>query len=102
MKTQDCMDGMPGCKTTGYLSDLMGFLQTMYNFTWQSTNDPNGDWGVVPLSGPPNANGTWGGVVGSLVEQTAQMSVSAWLVTPDRLSLLDYAQIHPEGNIIAC
>ena len=76
---------------------MMAHLQVLYNFTWKSTKDPNGDWGTVPLSGPPNANGTWGGIVGSLVDQSVQMSLSAWLSTFDRSTIFDSVQIYPSG-----
>ena len=81
------------------MADMMGYLQVMYNFTWHSTSDPNGDWGVVPLSGPPNANGTWGGVFGSLIEQSVQMSVSPWTISSDRMTMFDHAQLFPHGKI---
>ena len=97
LNSTDCLEELSWCKTTGYMADLMGYLQVMYNFTWKSTKDPNGDWGVVPISGPSNSSGTWGGIVGSLVDQTVQMSVSAWITGSDRLSIFDFAQIYPSG-----
>ena len=100
LKSYDCTEDNLHCKTSGYMADMMGYLQLMYNFTWHSTSDPKGDWGVVPISGPPNANGTWGGVLGSLFEQSVQMSVSLWVATTDRRTMFDDAQFFPAGKNI--
>ena len=98
MKSHDCLEDLTWCKTTGYMAELMRHMQIMYNFKWQATKDPSGSWGVVPLSGPANVSGTWGGIIGSLVDQTAQISVSTWSATLNRRTMLDFAQIYPRGN----
>ena len=51
------------CTSVGYLPDLFTLLGERLNFTWHCDADPNEDWGVVPVSGPANASGVWGGVV---------------------------------------
>ena len=76
----------------------MGHLQKMYNFTWNPTKDPNGDWGTVPISGPANSNGTYGGIFGSVIDQTVQLSVSSWQIGAERLTFLDYAQNYPPSK----
>ena len=98
MKSYDCREDLTGCKTTGYLAELMEHMQIMYNFKWEATKDLNGSWGTVPLSGPANVSGTWGGIIGSLVDQTAQMSVSTWLITANRRPMLDFAQMYPRSK----
>ena len=72
-------------------------LLVMYNFTWVSTREPAGDWGVVPKSGPANPSGVWGGVVGGVKNETYQMSVSAWYIKYGRSTFLSFAQMYPSG-----
>ena len=81
----------------GYLPETMAFLELMYNFTWECTKEPNDNWGVVPITGPSNASGTWGGIMGDLVEEKFQLSVSAWLIKLSRSTMLSFAQIYPSG-----
>ena len=38
----------------GFYADLMDAMGQMLNFTWTSHSPPDGNWGVVPLSGPLN------------------------------------------------
>ena len=69
-----------------------GFIRS-HNFTIVSDRDPNGDWGVAPKSGPFNINGTWGGVMGAVVNGDYDFSMSIWASTVDRESLLEMAPI---------
>ena len=48
----DCVQpNQTSCKSIGYLADVMNNLGTMFNFTWDCDKDPNGDCGVLPISG---------------------------------------------------
>ena len=70
----------------------------MYNFTWVCTKEPDGKWGVVPISGPANASGTWGGIMGKVFNKTFQLSVSAWLIKTSRTTMTSFAQFYPSGK----
>ena len=52
---------------SGILADLLDTLATSYNFTWSLDADPDGNWGVQPLSGQSDwENATWGGNLGAV------------------------------------
>ena len=38
----------------------------------------NGDWGLTPKLGSFNMNGTWGGVLGGVINKQFDMSMSSW------------------------
>ena len=62
----------------------------MFNFTWTCDQEPNGDWGSVPISGPSNLNGTWGGVLGNIVNGDYAFTLSYWWNVESRLGMCDY------------
>ena len=78
------------CKSTGYIADVMNLLGSSLNFTWHCDAEPNNDWGVTPKSGPSNANGTWGGVVGDVVNGDYPLCLSFWTNTYSRIGMMDF------------
>ena len=78
------------CKSTGYIADVMNLLGSSLNFTWSCDAEPNNDWGVTPISGPSNVNGTWGGVVGAVVNGDYPLCLSFWTNTYSRIGMMDF------------
>ena len=57
-----------------------------------STQEPGGDWGVIPKAGNSTSlNATWGGVQGGVVKGDYEMSLSAWIWNVERNSVLSSA-----------
>ena len=83
------------CKSTGYIADVMNILGNSLNFTWHCDADPNNDWGVTPKSGPSNVNGTWGGVVGAIVNGDYPLCLSFWTNTYSRIGMMDFVIMGP-------
>ena len=81
------------CKTEGYLDDTMKLFSKSLNFTWESYNEPENNWGTVPISGPANVSGAWGGVVGYLVRREYQIAISSWIMNEGRLDMFDFVPI---------
>ena len=71
----NCTDTGQKCNSKGYLADVMDILGVMMNFTWESHAQREQDWGIIPISGPPNASGIWGGVIGDVFNGTYPLSV---------------------------
>ena len=71
----NCADTGQECNSKGYLADVMDILGVMMNFTWESHAQREKDWGIIPISGPPNASGIWGGVIGDVFNGTYPLSV---------------------------
>ena len=81
------------CETAGYLDDTMKLFSKGLNFTWESYNEPENNWGTVPISGPANVSGEWGGVVGYLVRREYQIAISSWIMNEGRLDMFDFVPI---------
>ena len=80
------------CKGVGYLADIMNILANRFNFTWSCDAEPNGIWGhIEPISGPRNANGSWGGVFGYVVNGSYPLCISAWTRLEWRQDIIDFA-----------
>ena len=85
-------DGMT-CENEGYLIDLSKMAENLFNFTLVSLRDPDNDWGVTPKSGPYNRSGTWGGVMGGVINGEFDMSLSAWVWVFNRVDLVSFATV---------
>ena len=82
------------CGGVGYLPDVINILGSRFNFTWSCDEEPEGNWGNTrPISGPRNASGIWGGVVGNIANGTYPLSISAWRYFYWRKGLLDFVGI---------
>jgi hypothetical protein len=78
------------CKSEGYIADVMNLLGNSLNFTWHCDAEPNNDWGVTQKSGSANVNGTWGGVVGDVVNGDYPLCLSFWTNTYSRIGMMDF------------
>ena len=65
-----CNENGKFCKSEGYLSNLMNELGKLMNFTWESHQEVNNDWGLNQYQ-----SGGWGGVVGNVFNGTYQLSI---------------------------
>ena len=79
----------------------MDSASKIMNFTWESYADPNGNWGVAPISGPYNKSGVWGGVMGSIVNGDYMISLSAWIWNIERYGLMDFVSTSSDSYILA-
>ena len=88
---EECDENGKNCKNSGFLADYMDSLGFVLNFTWESHQPADGNgWGVTPLDGPFNKSGTWGGAMGSVVNEEYHMSLSQWIWNSGRYELLDF------------
>ena len=89
------------CKVVeGVLPDLINAIAPKLNFTWETLQPPDGDWGVFPKSGPYNLSGTWGGVMGSVVNGDFHVSLSQWDWNLPRRKILDFVTVYTERMLL--
>ena len=82
------------CKGVGYLADIMNILGNRFNFTWSCDKEPNRFWGNnEPISGPRNISGSWGGIMGNVINGSYHLCVGIWNHFEWRHSLLDFASM---------
>ena len=98
---EGCDTNGRNCNNSGFLADFMDSLGPVLNFTWESHMPPDRSWGVSPISGPFNRSGTWGGAMGSLINDQYHMSLSQWVWVLDRYELLDFVSTTPSYVILA-
>ena len=89
------------CNPYGHLVDTLDAMAAISNFTWECHGDPNDDYGTTPLSGPANASGTWGGVVGEVIDGTYHFSMSTWVWKEERQDMFDFASIVTDQTALA-
>ena len=93
----ECADtdefGSQNCKNEGYLIDFMESARKRFNFTYISLRYASNDWGTKPKSGPFNMSGTWGGVMGGVINGEYDTSLSAWYWIYSRVELLSFAPV---------
>ena len=89
------------CKPYGFLVDALDAMAKMANFTWECHGDPLDNYGTTPLSGPANASGTWGGVVGDVVAGNYHFSMSTWVWKEERQDMFDFATIVADRTALA-
>ena len=85
----------------GVLPDLINAIAPKFNFTWETLQPPDGNWGVFPKSGPFNLSGIWHGVMGGVVNGDFHMSLSQWLWNLPRRDILDFVTVYTERMILA-
>ena len=71
----NCQTHDKDCRDASYVADVMNILGDMMNFTWESHRQEHNIWGTKPISGPPNSNGIWGGVIGDVFYGKYQISI---------------------------
>ena len=75
----DC-DNNKGCKVNGFNIDMVDLIAGQLNFTYESTKEPNGEWGYEMLDGTAaSINANWSGVMGGVITGQYDMSLSSWL-----------------------
>ena len=90
----DCNKMGLECRTNyGYLKDYMDLLALKFNFTYISHRNTENDWGVIPKEGPYNISGTWGGVMGDVINKQYDMSISTWYWKPERIKLVQFVPV---------
>ena len=63
----DC-DSKKGCKVKGFIVDMVDLIAGQLNFTYESTKEPNGDWGFDMVdSTAASINANWSGVMGGVI-----------------------------------
>ena len=50
----------------------------------------SGDWGVLPKAGPFNLSGTWGGVMGDVINKKFDFSLSSWTWNLARYTIVQF------------
>ena len=85
--------GLECKKNHGYLKDYMDLLARNFNFTLISHRNTDNDWGVIPKKGPHNISGTWGGVMGDVINKKYDMSISTWYWKLDRVKLVQFVPV---------
>ena len=87
----NCDKQQQNCEISGYLADLMSILAERFNFTIRTDREPDLNWGVKPISGPLNASGTWGGILGRVFSQEEyQFSIGTWITHKSRKDMFDF------------
>ena len=81
------------CNSIGYLPDIFRILENRLNFTWHCDAEPNNDWGVIPISGPANLSGSWGGVVGKVANGEYPFSMAQWYNIESRIGMFDFVNV---------
>ena len=84
----------------GYLIDYINILADQFNFTFSSDKEPNGDWGIMPQSGPFNLSGEWGGVMGNVVRGKYDTSISAWDWNLERSNVVQFVLVTKNNRIL--
>ena len=101
LTVDECNEKGEDCAVnSGFFVDAMNELSKKFNFTFTSDRDPNGDWGVLPKSGPFNRSGEWGGVLGDVVEGRFHMSLTPWTWLHKRRDVLDFVQMIKQNRIL--
>ena len=89
------------CKPTGHLPDTLNAMGKIMNFTWECHGDLNDNYGTTPISGTPNENGTWGGVVGDVFLGNYHFSMSTWVWKEERQNMFDFATYVTDQTALA-
>ena len=89
------------CKPKGHLVDTLNAMGKIMNFTWECHGDLNDNYGTTPISGPPNENGTWGGVVGDVFLGNYHFSMSTWVWKEERQNMFDFATYVTDQTALA-
>ena len=81
--------------------DTLNAMGKIMNFTWECHGDLNDNYGTTPISGPPNENGTWGGVVGDVFLGNYHFSMSTWVWKEERQNMFDFATYVTDQTALA-
>ncbi len=89
----DCDDEGICADVGGFIKDYVDILAKRCNFTVDLRKQVDGDWGTAPKSGPFNASGVFGGVMGGVVNGEYDLSPSFWLRNLQRDPLMSFVAI---------
>ena len=81
--------GLQCDKNYGYLIDIMDDLAFHFNFTYLSQRNVDNEWGSFGI------NGTYGGVLGDVINKKYDMSLSYWWQNLATDELLDFVPLRP-------
>jgi hypothetical protein len=96
----DCNENGTMCNSYGYLKDYTDMISKQMNFTYESHRQMDGDWGVLPKSGPFNISGEWGGIMGKVIKREYDVCLSSWGWRLDRYDLLSFAIILSDKSVL--
>ena len=88
-------DGLKCKKNYGYLIDIMDKLAFKFNFTYISQKNMDNDWGSFGI------NGTYGGVLGDVKNNSYDMCLSTWRQNSVRVEIFDFVPLLPLNYIVA-
>ena len=89
------------CGGEGYLADIMNIMGKRLNFTWSCDAEPDGNWGhLESISGPKNASGAWGGVMGLVTNGSYPLCVSAWYHLYHRNGIYDFVNAGSSSKVV--
>ena len=86
----DCNESGKDCKSVGYFADLMNIAAKHLNFTWSCDKEPDNNWGIMQISGPSNSSGTWGGIIGDILNGNYPLCISSWNNVESRIGMFDF------------
>ncbi len=96
----DCND-LGDCSTAyGLVVDMCDAIAKMFNFTVTNVRQRDGDWGMVPIEGPFNLSGTWGGIMGNVIMGNYPLSASVWSLFIERQRVLDFVPFMTDGEVL--
>ena len=70
---------------TGLCFDMLNYITTKYNITYEVKPDENFLWGA------PIGNGSWNGMIGKLVDGEAEVGVNDFTITHQRFEVVDFS-----------
>ncbi len=80
------------CSTEGLLAELVDTLEARYNFTVETSAEPDNFWGTTPVRGSHDEGDVdYGGVMGGVFHGDYDMALSVWGATRDRTDYFDFA-----------
>ena len=85
--------GLECAVTYGYLKDVLDIFGAWFNFTLLSHKNAENDWGMIPKSGPYSLNGTWGGIMGDVINKKYDLSMSSWKWNIERHELGEFVAV---------
>ncbi len=78
---------------SGVFVALARSMATSLNFSLKLEPQPDGKWGTL------GKDGTWNGMMGSLVEKKADLTISALGITSERKNAVDFMETAYEGQV---
>jgi hypothetical protein len=97
---ENCDESGTKCTSYGYLKDHTNLVAKKYNFTYESHRDMTGNWGDLPISGPYNQSGEWGGIFGDVVNGKYDLCLSAWLWMAERYEILKFVPVYSTKQVL--